>query len=101
MKSAKEFANWLAGQLKDVKSGVYLTRSDIGTLSGRQRFTPDFIRDVHYELAFYGMGFVGDLHREKYYLFHLPTEQWIVHGEGSQEPKASNVHSITDKKTKC
>lgn len=100
MKSAKEFAGWLAGQMKDVPDGVYLTREDISTLSGRQRFTADFIRDVHYELAYHGMGFVSDLHREKYFLFHLPTERWIIHGEGISKPKASNVHAIPDKKTK-
>lgn len=100
MKSAKEFAAWLAEQLREVKAGVYLSKQDIGVLSGRQRFTPDFIRDVHYELALYGMGFVGDLHREKYYLFHLPTEKWHIYGEGGKEPQASNVHSIADKKNK-
>lgn len=92
MKSAKEFAGWLYGQFKDRKQGVYLTKEDVARLSGRQRFTHEFITDIHYELALQGMGFVTDTHREKFYLFHLPSEHW-QHQDG-----ASRVHALTPAK---
>ena len=91
MKSAKEFAGWLHERFGEIKSGVYLTKHDIATLSGRQRFTHEFITDIHYELALQGMGFVTDTHREKFYLFHLPTEHWQTGGDYYQEP-VSNIH---------
>ncbi|GAA3709123.1 hypothetical protein [Oceanisphaera sediminis] len=98
MKSAKEFAIWLHERFKEVQTGVYLTKSDIALLSGRQRFTHEFITDIHYELALQGMGFVTDTHREKYYLFHLPTTYWQTQGEGYQEDSQSNVRTITPSK---
>lgn len=94
MKSAKEFAGWLYGQFKDRKQGVYLTKEDVATLSGRQRFTHEFITDIHYELALKGMGFVTDTHREKFYLFHLPSEHW-QHQDGT-----SRIHTLPPAKHK-
>ncbi len=94
MKSAKEFAAWLHERFKEVKTGVYLNKEDIANLSGRQRFTHEFISDIHYELALKGMGFVTDTHREKFYLFHLPTEYWQTQKDGYQEDSHSNVRTI-------
>ncbi|GHA28235.1 hypothetical protein [Oceanisphaera arctica] len=98
MKSAKEFAIWLHERFKEAKSGVYLTKADIAALSGRQRFTHEFITDIHYELALKGMGFVTDTHREKFYLFHLPTTYWQAQGDGYQEDSQSNVRTIVQSK---
>ena len=98
MKSAKEFAIWLHERFGDVKNGVYLTKTDIALLSGRQRFTHEFITDIHYELALSGMGFVTDTHREKFYLFHLPTEYWQIQGDRYQEDSQSNVRTIVQSK---
>lgn len=93
MKSAKEFAAWLYERFKEAKSGVYLTKDDIATLSERQRFSHEFISDIHYELALQGMGFVTDTHREKFYLFHLPTEHWQEH-EARYQAHRSNIRTL-------
>ncbi|MBM7456263.1 hypothetical protein HNR62_002145 [Oceanisphaera litoralis] len=100
MKSAKEFAIWLHERFREMRNGVYLTKSDIAALSGRQRFTHEFITDIHYELTLKGMGFVTDTHREKFYLFHLPTEYWQAKGEGYREDTGSNVRTIVQSKHK-
>jgi len=76
MKSAKEFAAWLVEQLKDQSAGVYLTREDIKQLTGRLSYRSDFINDIHYELLSHGMGIVSDIHRNKFYLVHLPQTRW-------------------------
>ncbi|MCC4263345.1 hypothetical protein [Oceanimonas baumannii] len=76
MKSAKEFAEWLQQHFGPHQDGIYLTRDDIAELSGRQRYNQQFVSDVHFELTLLGMGFVTDAHREKFYLFHLPTRHW-------------------------
>ncbi|WKE65552.1 hypothetical protein PVT67_18100 [Gallaecimonas kandeliae] len=81
MKSAKEFAHWLHARVGHVREGVYLTREDVQELSGRQRFTIDYINDVHFELAALGLGLVTDTHREYFYLIHLPKEHWLKFGD--------------------
>ncbi|WMC10554.1 hypothetical protein PU634_16000 [Oceanimonas pelagia] len=80
MKSAREFAEWLQERFGKHKDGVYLTRHDIAELSGRQRYNQQFVSDVHFELTLLGMGFVTDSHREKFYLFHLPSTHWRAFG---------------------
>ncbi|WP_341502408.1 hypothetical protein [Gallaecimonas sp. GXIMD4217] len=94
MKSAKEFAQWLHERLSHVRQGVFLTRDDIQQLSGRQRFTNDFISDVHFEMSQMGMGFVTDSHREKFFLFHLPQEHWLKHGDRYIEPGPVQIHKL-------
>lgn len=76
MISAKEFAFWLAEQLRNEPGGVYLTREDIKQLTGRLNYRSDFINDIHFELVSHGMGFVSDSQRSKFYLVHLPDRHW-------------------------
>ncbi|EKE75870.1 hypothetical protein [Gallaecimonas xiamenensis] len=87
MKSAKEFAHWLRERVGHVTEGVYLTREDVQQLTGRQRFTLDYINDVHFELSLVGMGLVTDTHRENFFLIHLPKDHWLKHGDRYQRPE--------------
>ncbi|PSJ37866.1 hypothetical protein [Zobellella taiwanensis] len=96
MKSAKEFAAWLHQRFEEAKEGVYLTREDIATLSGRQRFNLEFISDIHFELTLQGMGFVTDTHRERFYLFHLPTAHW--QDQGDRYHDSPNIHQMSPAK---
>jgi len=88
MKSAKEFAAWLVEQLKDQSAGVYLTREDIKQLTGRLSYRSDFINDIHYELVCHGMGFVSDIHRNRFYLVHLPQNHWQQSAADSESEMA-------------
>lgn len=97
MKSAKEFACWLHKHFKDTPDGVYLNREDITTLSNRQHFNQEFVTDINYELTLKGMGFVTGSHRDKFYLFHLPTIYWQEESDDYQRDELYNVHSITKK----
>ena len=94
MKSAKEFADWLYERFKDNPAGVYLSREDITTLSARQHFSQAFVSDIHYELTLKGMGFVVGAHRDKFYLFQLPTMYW-QQDEPYQDQALYNVHAIS------
>ncbi|WP_206194369.1 hypothetical protein [Shewanella sp. SNU WT4] len=100
MKSAKEFASWLKERLGQHKEGVYLTRNDVLLLTNRQRFANDYVMDVHFEVAQFGMGFVTDANRERFYLFRLPKTHWKVEGDfypsGAQPELESelNIHAI-------
>lgn len=98
MKSAKEFAQWLSDRLDCHPQGVYFTKQDIRELSGRQHFSPDFIHDIHHEMAKFGLGFVIDPNRVKYYLFHLPKTHWIEIGDRYQQsqPSPTNIHPMPD-----
>ncbi|WP_256260949.1 hypothetical protein [Shewanella sp. NIFS-20-20] len=81
MKSAKEFARWLLERLSQYQEGVYLTRSDILELTDRQRFAQDYVTDIHFEVAQFGMGFVTDANRESFYFFKLPKTHWKTVGD--------------------
>lgn len=97
MKSAKEFAAWLYERFKDVPTGVHLSREDITNLSYRQHFNQAFVADIHYELTLKGMGFVAGAHRDKFYLFQLPTVYWQQQDEHYQEDNLYNVHTISQR----
>ncbi len=92
MKSAKEFAVWMIERFGDHQSGVYLSKSDLRELSGRQTLRQDFIADLHFELTRHGMGFVSDALKEKYYLFYLPEVHWKTVADRYASP--NNVHSL-------
>ncbi|MED5526227.1 hypothetical protein [Gallaecimonas pentaromativorans] len=98
MKSAKAFAQWLAGRVGHAPQGVYLTRDDIQQLTGRQRFTMDYITDVHFELAAAGWGLVSDVHREKFFMVRLPREHWLEYGDRyngqAAQAEADNVRRL-------
>ena len=94
MKSAKEFATWLNERFKDTPAGIYLSREDITTLSYRQHFSQAFVADVHYELTLKGMGFVAGAHRDKFYLFQLPTVYW-QQDEPYQDHALHKVHTLS------
>ncbi|MCT7654608.1 hypothetical protein MBH78_07050 [Oceanimonas sp. NS1] len=94
MKSAREFAEWLRDCFGKESGGVYLTREDITSLSGRQHFNQQFVSDIHHELTQLGMGFVTDMHRERFYLFHLPKVHWKELGDGFDE---TNIHRMAAK----
>lgn len=81
MVSAREFADWLRHRFSEEEVGVSLTREDINMLTGRQNFTLGFINDIHYELMRYGMAFVTDTHREKFYLVPISDRPWKEHLE--------------------
>ncbi len=77
MISSRQFARWLRERFASEKDGVILTREDINQLSGRQSFTLGFINDIHYELMQYGIAFVTDTSREKFYLIPVNSaENW-------------------------
>ena len=76
MISAKEFAHWLFERFKNNKQGVYLTRKAISPLSGRTKFSVDFVHDIHHELMPLGMAFVTDTAREYFFLLPLSNQYW-------------------------
>ena len=75
MVSAKAFALWLKKRFSDFE-GIVLERKDINILTGRQNFTIDFVNDIHYELMRFGMAFVTDTNREKFYLIKIKEQKW-------------------------
>jgi len=93
MKSAKEFAVWIIERFGDVESGVYLSKSELRELSGRQTLRQDFIADVHFELTRHGMGFVSDAMKGKYYLFYLPEVHWKSVADRYATP--NNIHPLS------
>ncbi|MBY5991639.1 hypothetical protein [Ferrimonas balearica] len=92
MKSAKEFAVWMIDRFGEQESGVFLSKSDLKELSGRQTLRQDFIADLHFELTRHGMGFVSDALKEKYFLFYLPNVHWKEVAD--RYAPQSNVHNL-------
>lgn len=74
--SAKEFADWLYRHFESVGPGVSLSREDINSLTGRQRFSLGFVHDIHYELMRHGIAFVTDTSRENFYMVKVCDRPW-------------------------
>ena len=102
MKCAKDFAQWLYDRVGQHDDGVFLTRQDILELTDRQRFNSNYVNDIHYEVARFGMGFVTDGDKEKFYFFKLPDTHWKLVGDryGKVDKPKAEVHPIKLKQGK-